>query len=76
MGNNLVDIIVMDISDKGITVGELKNELRLYEDSLPVFIKENRLRPVRFPYEIIGVEKNGDTVFLKLPQIMADLYKQ
>ncbi len=73
---NLVDIIVMDISDKGITVKELKNELGLYKDFLPVFIKENRLTPIRFPYEVIGVENEDDTVLLRLPVLMANLYKQ
>ena len=74
--NNLVDIVVKIMEDKGITVKELKNELGQYKASLPVFIKEDRLKPKRFPYEIIGVENKSDTVLLKLPQLMADLYKQ
>lgn len=63
-------------SNNGITVKELKIELGLYQDSLPVFIKENRLIPVRFPYEVIDVENENDTVLLKLPLLMANLYKQ
>ncbi len=73
--DKLVDIIVMDISDKGITVKKLKNELSLYKTTLPVCIKENRLKPVRFPYQIIGVENKDDIVFIKLPQLMGDLFK-
>ena len=74
--NNLVDIVVRNIKDKGITVKKLKNELGQYKASLPVFIKEDRLKPIRFPYEIIGVENNGDIILLKLPTLMGDLYKQ
>jgi len=72
--DELVDIIVMNITDDGIKVKELKNELRTYETTLPVFIKENRLEPVRFPYEIIGVENNENFVLLELPQLMGNLY--
>ena len=72
----LVDIIVMDIGEKGITVKKLKNELRLYKTTLPVCIKENRLKPVRFPFQIIGVENKDDIVFIKLPQLIGDLLKQ
>ncbi len=74
--NDLVDIVVMDIRDEGITVKELKNELELYEDHFPVFIKENRLRPIRFPYEVVGVENNNDTVLLRLPHLMGNLYER
>lgn len=74
--NNLVDIVVKIMKDKGMTVKELKNELGQCKAFLPVFIKEDRLKPKRFPYEIIGIENKSDVVILKLPQLMADLYKQ
>lgn len=72
----LVDIIVMDINDKGLTVKQLKDELSEYEATLPVCIKENRLKPVRFPYQINGVKNEGDIVYLELPTLMAGLYKE
>ena len=71
-----VNIIVMDISDKGITVRQLKNELRAYKTTLPVCIKVNKLKPVRFPYQINGIEDEGDVVYLKLPTLMAGLFKE
>ena len=74
--NNLVDIVVKIMKDKGMTVKELKNELGQCKAFLPVFINEDRLKPKRFPYEIIGIENKSDVVILKLPQLMADLYKQ
>ena len=72
----LVDIVVMDINQEGIIVTELIDELRNYGEDLRVAIKENRIIPVRFPYEIIGVDCQGNFVNLKLPQLMARLFKE
>ena len=71
-----VNIVVMDINDKGITVMQLKNELCAYKATLPVCIIINKLKPVRFPYQINGIENDGDVVYLKLPTLMAGLYKE
>ena len=71
-----VNIVVMDISDKGITVRKLKNELSGYEATFSVCIKVNKLKPVRFPYQINGIKDEGDVVYLKLPPLMAGLFKE
>lgn len=73
---NLVDIIVMETSDIGMTVRDLREELGSYDVMLPVFITESRLRPHRFPYEIIGVKDEKKSVYLKLPQLMAGLFEE
>ena len=72
----LVLIVVMEIGDEGITVKGLRNELEVYEDHLPVSVRDNRMRTTNFPYEVIGVENNDDSVLLTLPQRIANLYKQ
>ena len=72
----LVDIIVMNISDKGITVKKLIDDLKTYNANLPVCIKEKRLKPVRFPYQVNGIKNKGDIVYLELPKLMADLFKE
>ncbi len=71
-----INIIVMNISDKGITVRQLKNELSKYKATLPVCIKVNKLKTVRFPYQVNGIEDKGDVVYLKLPTLMAGLFKE
>ena len=71
-----VNIIVMNIGDKGITVRQLKNELSVYQVTLPVCIKVNKLKPVRFPYQINGIKVEDDVVYLKLPSLMAGLFKE
>ena len=73
---NLIDLVVMNIQDKGLTVKQLKNELESYENHLPVYIKENRLKPIRFPDGIIGIDNQNDVVYLKIPQRLADLAEQ
>jgi len=72
----LVDIIVMNISDKGITVKMLMDDLKSYNANLPVCIKENRMKPFRFPYQVNGIKNNGDLVYLELPKLMAGLFKE
>ncbi len=72
----LVDIIVMNIDDKGITVKQLKNELSAYKATLPVCIRVNKLNSVRFPFQINGIEDKGDVVYLELPTLMAGLFKE
>ncbi len=71
-----VNIIVLDISDIGITVRQLKNELNTYKTTLPVCIKVNKLKAVRFPYQINGIKCEDDVVYLKLPTLMAGLFKE
>ena len=66
----------MNISDKGITVRQLKNELSKYKATLPVCIKVNELKPVRFPYQVNGIKDEGNVVYLKLPTLMARLSKE
>jgi hypothetical protein len=71
-----VYIIVMDINDKGITVRQLKNELNSYKATLPVCIQVNKLKPVRFPYQVNGIEDKGDIIYLKLPTLRAGLFEE
>ncbi len=71
-----VNIIVMNTNGKSITVKELKEELSEYDDSLPVFIKENRLKQKRFDNNIIGITDKDEIVYLNLPKTMAGLFKQ
>ena len=69
-------IVVMEIDDDGITVKLLRDGLEIYEDHMSVFVRENRMRTTNLSYEVIGVENNDNIVLLKLPQRMANLYKQ
>ncbi|MFW9971690.1 MAG: hypothetical protein ACFFDF_15955 [Candidatus Odinarchaeota archaeon] len=72
----LVDIIVMNISGKGITVKMLMDDLKSYNANLPVCIKENRLKQIHFPYQVNGIKNNGDLVYLEIPKLMAGLFKE
>lgn len=69
-------IVVMEIGDDGITVKGLRDGLEIYEDHMSVSVRENRMRTTNLSYEVIDVENNDDSVLLKLPQRMANLYKQ
>jgi len=72
LDNSRVIILVMIMNDDGMTVQALINELEDYGKTLPVFIVENRIRPPRRLFELLGIEKQDKIVHLKIPQKMAD----
>lgn len=73
LNNKRVIIIVISMSDDGITVQALIEELENYGKTLPVFIEENRIKRPHRLFELLDIEKQDNIISLKIPQKMADL---
>ncbi len=73
LDNNRVSILVMDMSDVGMTVQRLISELEGYEETLPVVIEENSLKRPHRLFTLLSIENQDNIVLLKIPQKMADI---
>lgn len=71
--DNRINILVRDISDEGITVKKLLEFLGQYDETLPIFVKEWRLRSPRRAFEILKVKKHEEIVFLEIPQRLINI---